>query len=240
MAKSALVIMARYPEVGKTKTRLARHLGDEPTTELYRAFLTDLAQRFRGQSYDLLWAYTPPEVDYSHFIASLYENPQAEVHCIPQQGAALGARLHNVFRHTRSANYEKTVVISSDSPQISHTLITEAIEALDNSDLVLGPAEDGGYYLIAMRHPHDVFTGVPMSTAVVLHKTLMLAQQQGLSTTQLTPLFDVDEFPDLLRLARLLKHDSSLAPATARQLALTRYLYDDNTIPADSATLDLY
>src|SRR2546426_5101783 len=71
MADTALVVMARYPEAGKTKTRLARSIGDDRVTCLYRAFLTDLAQRFAGQCCHLHWAYTPAEVNYHGFLATL-------------------------------------------------------------------------------------------------------------------------------------------------------------------------
>ena len=71
MPDTALVVMARYPEVGATKTRLARMIGVEGAVHLYRAFLTDLARKFAGQPYDLHWAYTPNGVDYSAFMATL-------------------------------------------------------------------------------------------------------------------------------------------------------------------------
>ncbi len=71
MPDTALVVMARYPEVGATKTRLARAIGVEEAVRLYRAFLTDLAQRFAGQPYDFHWAYTPNGVGYPAFMATL-------------------------------------------------------------------------------------------------------------------------------------------------------------------------
>jgi glycosyltransferase A (GT-A) superfamily protein (DUF2064 family) len=83
---------------------------------------------------------------------------------------------------------------------------------------VLGPSADGGYYLIAMREPYDVFSGIPMSTEVVNQMTIEAAERQGLRVSQLETLFDVDELPDLQRLARLLSGDSSLAPLTAAYL----------------------
>src|SRR5205807_8153449 len=131
------------------------------------------------------------------------------------QGIDLGARLHHVFRWTHDQGYRSTIVISSDTPQISLKIVTQAQKALATADVVLGPADDGGYYLIAMRKPYDVFSGIPMSTSVVTHMTMQLAQRQGLKVHLLEPLFDVDELPDLLRLAQLLQTNTSLAPATA-------------------------
>ena len=242
MHETALVIVARYPEAGKTKTRLARTLGNEETVQIYQAFLTDLAQRFawtpgrdKSSPYVLHWAYTPADVDYAAFVATLAPGRDKSrpykahtMSCFPQQGLDFGARLHHAFQWTWTHAFERTILIGSDSPQISREIITNARAALDDADVVLGPAEDGGYYLIAMRKPYDVFTGIPMSTSVVRKMTIELARSQGLSVRLLEPLFDVDEFPDLLRLAALLQTDATLAPATAALLATMRSLYDFN------------
>ena len=219
MPDIALVVMARYPEPGKTKTRLARSIGDDEAICLYRAFLTDLAQRFAGQAWDLHWAYTPAEVDYDAFVTTLAPSLVQHMCCFPQEGAELGARLHHVFKWSCAHQFQRTVVIGSDSPHLTLDIIAHACAALDDADVVLGPADDGGYYLIAMRNPHDVFSGIPMSTNAVMQMTIALAQRQGLKVHLLEPLFDVDELPDLLRLAQLLRADASLAPATATCLA---------------------
>jgi uncharacterized protein len=231
MSNTALVVMARYPETGKTKTRLGRTIGNERTVSLYQAFLTDLAHRFAGQAYDLHWAYTPAEANFRAFSATLAPSYAPYMTCFPQQGEDLGTRLHHVFKETRKRGFERTIVIGSDSPHISLAIVASACKALDEADVVLGPAEDGGYYLIAMRQPHDVFTGIPMSTSVVSRMTIELAHRQELLVRLLQPLLDVDELPDLLRLAELLQKDHTLAPATAAYL---RSLYDH------TAALDLY
>ncbi len=222
MPDTALVVMARYPQAGTTKTRLARSIGDEAVVCLYRAFLTDLAQRFAGQMCDLYWAYTPIEVDYPAFLATLVPSLAQPMGCFPQQGADLGARLHKAFQRMYERQYQRTIVIGSDSPHISRDVVVKARDALDEADVVLGPAEDGGYYLIAMQRPNDVFHGIPMSTSLVMQMTIELAQRQGLKVSILEALFDVDEWPDLLRLAQLLRTDSSLAPSTAAYLATMR------------------
>lgn len=219
MSDTALVVMARYPEVGATKTRLARVIGGGEAVLLYRAFLTDLAERFAGQGYDLHWTYTPNGVDYSAFMATLAPSLVQRMRSFPQQGAELGARLHHAFEWTYERGYRRTIVIGSDSPHISRDIVARAREALDEADVVLGPADDGGYYLIAMRRPHDVFHGIPMSTSQVMQMTVELAQRQGLRVCTLETLFDIDEWPDLVRLAQFLRVDSSLAPATAIYLA---------------------
>jgi len=224
MPDTALIIMARYPQVGTTKTRLARTIGDKEAVRLYEAFLTDLAHKFAGQACDLLWAYTPAEVDYLSYLATLAPALIKHMHTFPQQGIDLGARLHHVFRWTHDRGYKDTIVIGSDSPHISLKTITQAQKALEMAGVVLGPADDGGYYLIAMRRPYDVFRGIPMSTSVVAQKTIELAASQGLKVHTLENMFDIDELPDLLRLAQLLETDSSLAPETATYLTTIKEL----------------
>jgi rSAM/selenodomain-associated transferase 1 len=224
MPDTALVVMARYPQVGTTKTRLARTIGDEEAVRLYQAFLIDLAYKFAGQAYDLHWAYTPAEVDYLSFIATLAPSLIEGMYSFPQQGIDLGARLHHVFQWTHDRGYQGTIVLGSDSPQVSLKIVAQAQKALDKADVVLGPADDGGYYLIAMRRPYDVFRDIPMSTSIVAQKTIELAESQGLKVHTLENLFDIDELPDLLRLAKLLEADSSLAPATATCLATIKEL----------------
>lgn len=224
MPETALVVMARYPQAGTTKTRLARTIGDEEAIRLYRAFLTDLAYKFAGRACDFYWAYTPAGVDYLSFIAMLAPSLTKHMHAFPQQGSDLGARLQHVFQWTHNLGYQHTIVIGSDSPHIDLKIITQSQEALRKADIVLGPADDGGYYLIAMRRPYDVFSGIPMSTSIVAQKTIELAHTQGLKVHTLENTFDVDELPDLVRLAEMLETDSSLAPETAACLATMKEL----------------
>lgn len=224
MSDTALVIMARCPEKGKTKTRLAASIGNEETLELYRAFLIDLTRRFAGWRYDLHWVYTPVDADFDHVITSL-TGLDASLWCsFPQSGAGLGERLLHAFRITHACSFQNTVLMASDSPHISRAIIEQARQALDHSDVVLGPAEDGGYYLIAMKRPYDVFSEIPMSTPHVLQMTIEKARSQGLSVYLLETLFDIDELSDLMRLARLLQREQTLAPTTATCCSIMKEL----------------
>jgi rSAM/selenodomain-associated transferase 1 len=248
MFDTALVVVARYPQAGQTKTRLARVIGDEETVKLYRAFLSDLARRFAGYHYDLHWAYTPAGADYQALVTGLAPEYAQRMQCFPQVGEDFGARLHNIFRWTYAHGYARTILIGSDSPHISRELVDRASSALDQADVVLGPADDGGYYLLAMCKPYDVFSGIPMSTEVVARMTVAAAQRQHLTVELIDSLFDIDEFPDLLRLAQLLRVDRTCAPATAAHLDSMRRMQDDNAFEPDNAcdasaraaTLDLH
>ena len=217
MPKTALVIIARTPEEGKVKTRLATTIGTAETLRLYKAFLCDLACRFTGsqeEAYTVHWAYTPIEADFMEVLTDLAPAVRPG-HCFPQRGPDLGSRLHNIFHTTAALGFQQTIVIGSDSPQISREIITQAYLALEQNDVVLGPAEDGGYYLIAMHKPYDLFSQIPMSTAQVLQMTIERAYGLDLSVHLLEPLFDIDELPELLRLKTLLEAQPELAPASA-------------------------
>jgi uncharacterized protein len=218
LSDTALVIMARYPQLGSVKTRLARTLGNEATLKLYQAFLCDLANHFSGQNYDLHWAYTPAESNFATFMASLVPDLAHHTRCFPTQGANLGEHLLYAFHQTYQQGYPTTIVIASDTPHITHEMVSQVQEALQKANIVLGPTDDGGYYLIAMREPHDVFSRIPMSNSMVAARTIARARAQGLTVRLLEPLFDVDEHADLVRLARLLKMNSALAPTTAAQI----------------------
>jgi rSAM/selenodomain-associated transferase 1 len=142
--------------------------------------------------------------------------------CFPQQGAELGERLLYAFRWCSQQGFQRTILIGSDTPHISRDIIDTAQHALNEVDIVLGPSDDGGYYLIGMRTPHDVFSGIPMSTSEVTERTIAAAHRLGLTVRQLETLLDVDEFSDLQRLALLLEKNSSLAPVTADHLTHMR------------------
>ncbi len=223
MADTALIVMARYPEAGKTKTRLARSLGDAPVVLLYKAFLTDLAQRFAGYpTCDLRWTYTPVESDFPALATTLVPVTIQQEDCFPQKGEDLGDRLQYAFQWAQQQGFQYTIVIGSDTPHISRRIIDDARTQLEDADIVLGPAEDGGYYLIAMKFPYDVFSGIPMSTPVVLQMTIAAAIRQGLRVELVETLLDVDELPDLQQLAKILQKDPQLAPATAHQITEIR------------------
>ena len=211
--RTALVIMARYPAIGEVKTRLARAIGAERACALYRAFLGDLQARFGEQRRALVWAFHPPESDFAAVVA-------AGARCLPQRGGTLGERMHNGFRYLCGDGFGRVLMIGADVPHVRDEWLDEAEEHLERADVVLGPTADGGYYLIAMRAPHDVFTGIETSTPHVLTDTRRKAAESGLRVHLLPTSFDVDDEPDLLRLRALLADggEALRIPATAALL----------------------
>lgn len=218
LTPTALAVMVRYPVVGEVKTRLARHIGAERACVLYRAFLQDIQARFAGHRRTLVWAFYPPEKDYAALV-----KPGTRV--VPQEGRDLGERLHNCFRRLCNDGFERVLIIGGDVPHVRDEWLDEAEASLNTADVVLGPSMDGGYYLIAMCHPHDVFSGIQMSTASVLAETCRKAESAGLRLHLLPASFDIDEAADLARLSELLRDHgyARLLPATAAVLKSGEY-----------------
>lgn len=211
---TVLVVMARSPQIGEGKTRLARTIGTAQAYRLYGAFLQDIATRFSGGRRALVWAFYPPETDFS----ALSGVPSR---CLPQEGRDFGERMWNCFRTLCAEGFDRVLMIGADVPHVRDEWLDEAEVKLETNDLVLGPTEDGGYYLVAMRTPHDVFTGVPMSTERVLSETLRKARADALRVHLLPRSFDIDQEGDLQRLQWILrtKEYGVQLPHTAAVLA---------------------
>jgi uncharacterized protein len=211
--RSALVVMARYPRIGEVKTRLARDIGGERAYRLYRAFLQDLDTRFAGRRRTLVWAFHPPDADFAVLSS-------AGARCLPQRGETLGARMLNCFRTLCAEGFERVIMIGADVPHVRDEWLDEADTELGVADVAIGPTDDGGYYLVAMRQPHDIFTDVPMSTDRVLVETLRKAAAARLRVHLLPRSFDVDDGRDLMQLRAVLEEGHSLQlPQTVAVLA---------------------
>lgn len=196
-----LALVARYPHPGSVKTRLAAALGSQPVYALYCAFLRDLAERLTTGPWNVHWLFTPEEAPFSTWLGA---NQGAS----PQQGATFNDRLLNGFRKL-SQSYAQVIVMSTDSPHVPLDWIAEGFALLDRHDVVLGPCADGGYYLVGMRAPHDIFSSITMSTPTVLMETLALTERQGLRTALLPETFDVDDRAGLAALADWLARSNS-------------------------------
>lgn len=228
--RQALFIVARTPAVGQTKTRLGAHLGHETTATLYSAFLRDLGGRFTEAAardgYDLYWYFTPPdEMDDALAEEAFVQAVPAGGKLLRQVGDDFGQRLRHGFEALRERGYERVVVIGSDSPHLPSVWIREAFASLRNDDVVIGPARDGGYYLLglcASAEMPDLFSGVPMSSPDTCARTIERAKRLNLSVTYTPRSFDVDEVADLHLLRQTLcaapSRDADPAPATLAAL----------------------
>ena len=193
----SLLIFAREPLPGRVKTRLAQVIGDQSATDLYSAMLEDtLEQAGRLDSVQpfLFWALKNWEMPF------LQDHPHLAMYA--QQGNDLGERMAGAFEQAFSNNSNPCCIIGSDSPDLPSNYILQAFALLedDETDVVFGPAEDGGYYLIGLRENcPGLFNGIPWSTSQVLAKNLAQAKLLGLRTSLLPVWYDIDTFDDLRR-----------------------------------------
>jgi len=199
----ALAVMIKTPRAGAVKTRLVPPLHPDEAAALSMCFLRDvtanIAEVATGDSIHGVAAYTPVGEE-SAFEGMLPRGFQL----LPQRGAHLGERLLNAFRDLISvAGYEAVCLINADSPTLPAAVLREAVHALrkPGDRVVLGQAEDGGYYLIGLKQPHSrLFEEISWSTDKVLSQTLERARQISLETTLLSTWYDVDDADSMRRL----------------------------------------
>ena len=198
--REALVVMARVPSDRRGKSRLTRDLGGDHL-ELRRALLLDTLDAVRGiADADLFVAFEPADS-----VAEMRGLAGDGARLFPQQGDTLGDRMRNAFGHLFAAGSSSVVMIGSDLPSLPTSHVAQAFQDLrDRPDaLVIGPATDGGYYLIGLRRPcHALFTSMALSTADVLTATTSIAERCGLTVSFVSPWHDVDTVDDLQRVLR--------------------------------------
>lgn len=200
---NALLVIAKRPAPGRTKTRLTPPLSPEQAAALYECFLRDtldLARRLPGVTPAI--AYLPAE-DRPYFA----ELAPGFV-LVLQEGAALGERLDNALTHVLAHGFRRVAIMNSDGPTLPLAYLAAAFDALAGpADVVLGPSDDGGYYLIGLKRPAPrLLREVRMSTPTVLAETLALARELGLRVELLPPWYDVDDAESLARLQAELAH----------------------------------
>jgi uncharacterized protein len=223
--RRALVVVGKAPQPGVTKTRLCPPLSPAEAAQLYRAFLLDTLETGRSLGWDRITLIYPPSAGARSILSGIVP-PGIELN--PQPGRGLGAALSGAFARHASEGFDRVVLIGSDNPTLRESLIETASDALDVHDLVIGPATDGGYYLIGMDRPQPiVFERITWSTSLVYGETMARAREGGLSVASLPVWYDVDTYDDLVRLrSELADSDAAVAPRTRRELDLLTPLLD--------------
>src|SRR5919199_1685885 len=195
-ARECLIIFTRYPEPGKTKTRLIPVLGAEGAATLQRKMTEDkLAEVEKLQAFYPL----PVEVHFAGGNEQLMQDWLGSSIIYRRQSEGdIGCRMASAFQACFQAGMNSVVLIGTDCPDLNAKLIAQAFQELDQHDLVLGPAQDGGYYLIGLhRLIPELFTGISWSTAEVLKQTQSIAQKIELAVAYLPLLSDIDRPEDL-------------------------------------------
>ncbi len=222
MRGRAVAIIAKAPRPGHVKTRLCPPLSPVDAARLHDAFLRDTIERVRSLAdVQVVLAYTPAE-DRDSFAPAC-----EDAILLPQADGDLGQRLIAVFDALRARDFGCVLAIGADTPTLPVVFLREALALLDRPDVdvVLGPAEDGGYYLVGLSSAHpDLFRAIPWSTGEVFAETKRRAACAGLRVVSLPSWWDVDTFDDLRRLVELVRVDPSLAPHTRAVLIEERLL----------------
>ena len=193
---TAIAILAKAPAPGRVKTRLVPPLTPEEAAAVARACLDATLRRIAPAVDAPITLFLDGEPDGA--LRALAES--LGVGIVPQIGVDLGARLEGAFGSLRRGGATKTVALGSDSPTIDPAWISRAIASLDTHDIVIGPSEDGGYYLIGLRaEVPELFRDIPWGTDGVAGATLARASNLGLAIDVLPAWYDVDDIATLRR-----------------------------------------
>ena len=217
--RNCVIVFAKNPIPNHVKTRLIPRLSAEQATALYRAFLTDWCETLSKLStIELIIAYTPEgsQPDLQTIIGDAVtaytpEGSQPDLQTIigdavtyiPQIGDGLGERLTSATHWASENGYEKIIITGSDSPTLPLAYISQAVEALDTCDVVVGPSVDGGYYLIGLSNQNltdvvpTIYEGIAWSTKHVLQQTVERIHKINAKLKLLPVWYDVDTPEDL-------------------------------------------
>lgn len=197
-SEAALVIFGKAPIPGQVKTRLCPPLTPDEAATLQGSLVLDVVERARASAksgqYDMVFACAPSR---EHVFFKVLEDRQG-LRLLDQVGGDLGARMHQAFQELFDRGYRHVVIVGTDVPTLPGSTFAAAFRTLQDHDLVLGPALDGGYYLIGLKRPApDLFAGIPWSSDQVAALTREKAEVLGLKTALLPPYRDLDRLEDL-------------------------------------------
>ena len=192
-----LGVFAKYWQPGTVKTRLAATIGDAGASRLYKQFVKTLLADSTRLPTDVCWSYAPADTreEFVDLAAGRWE-------LTPQADGNLGQRMSAFFHAALASGSQRVVLIGSDSPTLPVLHVREAFSQLESHDVVLGPSDDGGYYLIgAAGQVPAVFDQITWSTPRVWPQTIERLEHAGVRYFVLPPWYDVDDHNDLDRFA---------------------------------------
>ena len=189
--KEALLIFAKNIQYGKVKTRLASTIGNEQALFVYQKLIEHTIAITKKINADKIVYYSNSIVEKDEWENNIYQKKL-------QSGNNLGERMKNAFKSSFTAGYQKVIIIGTDCFELNEGLISIAFERLNDDDIVLGPAKDGGYYLLGMKKFYpSLFENIEWSSEKVLKQTLTSAMRLNLSVFLLPQLSDIDREADL-------------------------------------------
>ena len=194
MTREALIIFAKNPVAGKVKTRLAATIGNVAALKIYN----ELIAHTISITTDL------PIDKYVFYLNEITRNDMWDDYIFfkkLQNGNNLGERMKNAFRDVFKKGYKSVVIIGTDCPALNGNIIMESFAKLDLYDVIIGPAEDGGYYLLGIKYLYSaLFENIQWSTSAVLNETKIKCVELKLDYYMLPLLNDIDEEKDLVYL----------------------------------------
>lgn len=196
MEKSALIIFQKNAVLGKVKTRLSVDVGDEAAMDIYQQLVRythEVCRSVPVQKFLFYSDFIPDD------ISEFDQDYQFEV----QYGNDLGSRMRNAFQRLFSKGYGKIIILGTDCGELESEIVINAFELLDQIEVVIGPARDGGYYLLGMNKMNaGLFEEIPWSTEMVLFLTMEKLEKQNISYELLEILSDVDRIEDWKKLKK--------------------------------------
>ena len=195
MTNKAILVFQKNLIAGRTKTRLAATIGNEKALLVYKQLILITTNVLINLPFDKL-------IYYSEFIPLDIEDKEIETTAktlvLVQYGNDLGARMLNSFSDQFKMGYSRLIIIGTDCPDLNSELLLNAFNALEGHDIVIGPAADGGYYLLGMSKLYpELFEGVEWSTSEVYGQTVDIISKLGLSFSLMPVLRDLDNEDDL-------------------------------------------
>lgn len=191
MQKNALIVFVKNPELGKVKTRLAADIGDEKALLVYHKLLNCTAHVVSDVAADKLIFYAEKIDTKDQFAENGFQQ-------FVQKGNDLGERMLHAFEQAFDLDYKNVIIIGSDCPELTNELLEKAFQKLNEKDIVIGPALDGGYYLLGMNELHpSLFQNKTWSHSNVFEEALEEIEQLNLKYSELEKLSDLDRAEDL-------------------------------------------
>ena len=196
--KEAIIIFLKYPELGRSKTRLAATVGDENALKVYKELLEHTHLISKELNYDKYLFYDKVTANKMPWGDDIY-------HTAYQVQSDLGGRMQNAFSQLFDSGYERIIIIGSDCYELTPKIIEEAFEKLKYKEVVIGPAKDGGYYLLGLTQLiPQLFTDVKWSTEEVFSSTTKILDSLNIDYGTTAVLSDIDVYDDLPENLKLL------------------------------------
>ena len=218
MTTTAIIIFTKAPIPGTVKTRLCHPLTADEAASLHGSLVLDTIERTKGLTGITLHVAGAPDVEHPFF--KVLEGRYG-ARLLEQRGGDLGSRMHLAMTDVFALGHPAAILIGTDLPILPHAHLEKACDLLRTHDLVLGPTQDGGYYLIGLQRPvPELFEEIRWSGPTVFEETRKKAESLGMSVALLPECRDLDDLEDLKAFIQLAGHDKNLSKRTADTLKL--------------------